>query len=103
MDEQAKAKLERLKAIRAGHRGIVTKAIKECDEILGATPISEENVSQLVDQQLRSKLSTLKDLGQEFLAICDVKDIEQAIMESEEIEFKLIDKTKKIEATLSSR
>ena len=105
MDEQAKAKLERLKAIRAGHRGVVTKAIKECDEILGTTPISEENVSwlEILDQQLRSKLSTLKDLGQEFLAICDVKDIEQAIMESEEIEFKLIDKTKKIEATLSSR
>ena len=105
MDEQAKAKLERLKAIRAGHRGVVTKAIKECDEILGTTPISEENVSRLeiLDQQLRSKLSTLKDLGQEFLAICDVKDIEQAIMESEEIEFKLIDKTKRIEATLSSR
>ena len=84
----------------------MTKAIKECDEILGTTPISEENVSRLeiLDQQLRSKLSTLKDLGQEFLAICDVTDhIEQAIMKSEEIDFKLIDKTKKIEATLSSR
>ena len=76
MDEQAKAKLERLKAIRAGHRGVVTKAIKECDEILGTTPISEENVSRLeiLDQQLRSKLSTLKDLGQEFLAICTRKN-----------------------------
>jgi hypothetical protein len=53
MDEQAKVKLERLKAIRAGHRGVVTKAIKECDEILGTTPISEENVSRLeiLDQQ----------------------------------------------------
>ncbi len=104
MDEQLKAKLERLKAIRAGHRGVVTKAIKESEEILGTTPITEENISRLhtLDQQLRSKLSTLKQLGQEFLSICDVKDIEHEIIESEDVEVKIIDKTKKIEAVLKA-
>ena len=97
MDEQLKAKLERLKAIRAGHRGVVTKAIKESEEILGTTPITEENISRLhiLDQQLRSKLSTLRQLGQEFLSICDVKDIEHEIIESEDVEVKTINKTKK--------
>jgi len=34
MDEETKVKLDRCRAIHGGHRGVVTKLIKEIDEIL---------------------------------------------------------------------
>ena len=47
MDEQLKAKVERLKATRTGNRSVVTRTINECDEILNNETLTEENVSRL--------------------------------------------------------
>ena len=104
MDEQLKAKVERLKATRTGNRSVVTRTINECDEILNNETLTEENVSRLevLKQQLQGKLSTLQKIGAEFLTICDLKDIEREIMESDDVETKIIVKTKRIEAKLNA-
>ena len=104
MDEQLKAKVERLKATRTGNRSVVTRIIKECDEILNNETLTEENISrlQVLKQQLQGKLSTLQKIGAEFLTICDLKDIEREIMESDDVETKIIVKTKRIEAKLNA-
>ena len=104
MDEQLKTKLERLKATRTGNRSAVTRTINECDEILNNETLTEENVSRLevLKQQLQGKLSTLQKIGAEFLTMCDLKDIEREIMESDDVETKIIVKTKRIEAKLNA-
>ena len=104
MDEQLKAKVERLKATRTGNRSVVTRTINECDEILNNETLTEENVSRLevLKQQLQGKLSTLQKIGAEFLTICDLKDIEREIMESDDVETEIIVKTKRIEAKLNA-
>ena len=83
MDEQLKAKVERLKATRTGNRSVVTRTIKECDAILNNETPTEENVSRLevLKQQLQGKLSTLQKIGAEFPAICDLQDIEREIVD----------------------
>ena len=72
-------------------------------EILNNETLTEENVSRLevLKQQLQGKLSTLQKIGAEFLTICDLKDIESEIMESDDVETKIIVKTKRIEAKLN--
>ena len=47
-------------------------------------------------------MSTLQKTRAEFLTICDLKDIEREIMESDDVETKIIVKTKQIEAKLNA-
>ena len=78
----------------------MTRTINECDEILNNETLTEENVSRLevLKQQLQGKLSTLQNIGAEFLTICDLKDIEREIVELDDVETKIIVKTKRIQA-----
>ena len=61
-ENERKAKLKRLRAIRRGNRGVVTKLEKEVIEILETTPINYDSISRLnvLNQQLEGKLNTLK-------------------------------------------
>ena len=78
----------------------MTRTFNECDEILNNETLTEENVSPLevLKQQLQGKLSTLQNIGAEFLTICDLKDIEREIVELDDVETKIIVKTKRIQA-----
>ena len=75
----------------------MTRTINECDEILNNETLTEENVSrfEVLKQQLQGKLSTLQKIGVEFLTMCDLK-------ESDDVETKIIVKTKRIEAKLNA-
>ena len=55
--------LERLKAIRGGHRGVATKLIRQGEEILETTFLLTEDYELLfvIYQQLDTKLKTLND------------------------------------------
>jgi len=47
MTEEQKAKYERLKAVRGGHRDVTTKLIRETDEFLATTTLSSEGRTRL--------------------------------------------------------
>ena len=74
--------LERLKAIRGGHRGVATKLIRQGEEILESTFLLTEDYERLfvIYQQLDTKLQTLNDYDQ---TLCNVTDIEAEIEDSQ--------------------
>ena len=78
--------LERLKAIRGAHRGVATKLTRQAEEILENTLLLSEDYERLfvIYQQLNTKLQTLNDYDQKILTVCDVRDIENEIEESQE-------------------
>ena len=82
--------LERLKAVWSANRGVVTKLAHEVYEIIGDT-VLEEKVGRLkvIVEQLQTKLSVLRKFDYDLLGVCDVKDIEHEIKESEEISVKI--------------
>ena len=91
--------LERLKAVRAGHRGVITKLTRELDEALTSSPATGEKVGHLnvVYEHLQSKLTVLQKIDNDILALCAVDDIEGEIDESEIITARILDYRKRIE------
>ena len=78
--------LERVKARRKAHRGVVTKLVNE------ATPLIEGERTERVltrlktiDEQLAEKTRTLKNLDEEVLRSIDVTEIENDVLESETV------------------
>ena len=61
-----------LKAVRGGHRGVLTKLVKEVDELLEVTPLSSEAATRLniVHEQLEGKMMVLTNLDGEIVALC---------------------------------
>ena len=84
---------ERLHAIRGGHRGVVTKLIKEVDELLttGETFTAEQRtLLQVKQHQLDSKLKVLDDIDKQILDKCETSQIEQEITEAEVVSAKIL-------------
>ena len=79
-------KLKRLKAIRSGNRGVVTKYTKEAIELLNgedkSTTVSER--LNTIGSLLNEKIERLKELDCQILDLCDVADIVKDIDETEE-------------------
>ena len=63
--------LERLRAIRGGHRGVATKLIRQDEEILESRFLFIEDYERLfvIYQQLDTKLQTLNDYDQQLLCV----------------------------------
>ena len=93
--------LDRLKAVRAGHRGVITKLTRELDEALTGTA-SGEKVGRLnvIYEQLQNKLSVLQKIDNEVLAVCRVEDIEREIEDSEGVSARILDYKRRIEVFL---
>lgn len=79
--------LKRLRAIRSGNRGVVTKYTKEAIELLKVGPGDESAKDRLstIANLLNEKINRLKELDVQVLELCDVTDIEQEIEETEDI------------------
>lgn len=69
-EKEAKEKLERVKAIRAANRGVITKKISDVDTILsGATLIDDQRKSlEVLDRLLSGKLKTIEELDESVLS-----------------------------------
>ena len=84
-------KLERLKAIRAVNRGVVTKKINEVNEVVQETEINgtinEEQSKRLdvLNRLLEGKLKTLQDIDQNVLELCELEVISNEIEGSEKV------------------
>ena len=99
MDEEARrTNNEQLRAVCGGHRGVITKLIKETDEILATTPLTTEGRSRLdvIHKQLGLKAELLRRLDNDILALCEVSDIDTEIEEAEPITAKVIEYKSKI-------
>jgi len=94
--------LDRQKAVRAGHRGVITKLTRELDEALTGDAASGEKVGRLnvIYEQLQNKMSVLQKIDNEVLALCAVDDIEREIDEAEVITAKILDYRRRIEVFL---
>ena len=91
-------KLKRLKAIRLGNRGVVTKYIKEAIELLNDEDKSTHTTDRLntIEKLLTEKVELLKQLDVKILDLCDVEDIVQEINETEEVYLRVCDVRVKI-------
>jgi len=95
--------LERLRAIRGGNRGVVTKLVNEAEEILiVTTPLERAQKSRIsvISQQLDNKLKMLNDIDKDILGKCEVSVIPTELEESETVTSKVLSCKQKIEEAL---
>ena len=102
--EEQRGKLERLKAVRRGHRGVLTKLTREIEEILSNSELNSEATShlQVIHEQLEGKMKVISNLDSEIVGICVIDEIEREIEESEAIAAKIIQLKRKINAAIAT-
>ena len=91
--------LARLRAIRGGHRAVLTKYLNESEELLATAEISEESLMRLevLRQQIDGKQKTLNELDAKILNEIKIEDVEKEIGESEAIDIKVTAARERIE------
>jgi len=94
--------VERLRAIRGGHRGVVTRLTKQLDELLAAELVGE-CVSKLnvLLQQLNNKFDKLQEMDRDIITLCKLEEIKREMEESEIMTAKVLDYKRKVEEALS--
>ena len=85
-----KEKLTRIRAVRGGNRGVITKLINEVEGLL-REEVLERGRLNTITNLLEEKLKLVKDLDQKIIEICEVVDIEDEIAEAEELISKVLD------------
>ena len=86
--KELKEKLERLRASRGAHRGVLTKRIGEANDILKPEGmLSNEQIKQLdiLHRLLESKLKPIEGLDKSILSLCEVETIQNEIEDSERV------------------
>ena len=98
-EEDAKENLERLKAIRAAHRGVITKKVQQAIEVLGdeEDTLTDEDFQQLdvIKRLLDGKLKKLEEIDHNVLSLCTLETIEHEIEESDKVSAKVVECQKK--------
>ena len=85
--------LDRSRAVRGGHRGVVTKLVREAEEITRTTePLDSARKTRLsvIKQQLDVKLSLLNEMDKDILSRCEIDSIADELEESEAVTAKII-------------
>ena len=86
--------LPRLRATRAGNKGVVTKLIGEAETILdGIHPLEEKARNQLarIEKVLKEKSELIHDLDEKIIVVCKVEDIEKEIEDAEDLKMRVMD------------
>ncbi|XP_044167431.1 uncharacterized protein LOC122951484 [Acropora millepora] len=86
--------LPRLRAMRAGNKGVVTKLIGEAETILdGIHPLEEKARNRLarIEKVLKEKSELIHDLDEKIIAVCNVEDIEKEIEDAEDLKMRVMD------------
>ena len=86
--------LPRLRATRAGNKGVVTKLIGEAETILDGThPLEEKARNRLarIEKVLKEKSELIHDLDEKIIAVCKVEDIEGEIEDAEDLKMRVMD------------
>ncbi|VDI27104.1 Hypothetical predicted protein [Mytilus galloprovincialis] len=85
----------KLKAVRRGHRGQVTKLFKKFDEIEKNSDLDKDDV-KLISDAVEQKQKTIVDLNEKILDLTSEEDVAEEIQESDEYMFNLESKLRKI-------
>ena len=85
----------KLKAVRRGHRGQVTKLFKKFDEIENNSDLDKDDV-KLISDAIEQKQRTIMDLNEKILDLTSEEDVAEEIQESDEYIFNLESKLRKI-------
>ncbi|CAG2206374.1 unnamed protein product [Mytilus edulis] len=85
----------KLKAVRRGHRGQVTKLFKKFDEIENNSDLDKDDV-KLISDAIEQKQRTIVDLNEKILDLTSDEDVAEEIQESDEYMFNLESKLRKI-------
>ena len=101
-DKDAKEKLERVKAIRAANRGVITKKITDVNEILNGGTINDDQrkALEVLDRLLESKLKTVEELDQSVLSLCSIDAIQAEIEDSEKVLERVVECQKRVHEAL---
>ena len=98
-EKELKEKLERLRASRGAHRGVLTKRIGEANDILESEGmLSNEQIKQLdvLHRLLESKLKLVEGLDESILSLCEVETIQNEIEDSERVLERVVECQKSI-------
>lgn len=78
VEEELRIKLDRLKKVRRGHRGVLTKLTREIEGLVESTEPEPNRVSRLkiIYEQLEGKMKVFSNLDGEIVALCPEDDIE---------------------------
>ena len=91
MTTDPKETLSRLRSMRGGHRGTVTRLEKEVDELLNNASAFDVNRLQVIDRQLEVKLTTLDKLDTDIQNHCDLEQLTQEIEESDHVTARILE------------
>ena len=92
-----KEKLERLRQVRTGHRGDVTRKLKEAEQILNVLqdvaeiPEKEGSCLSVIRHLLERKQKILHRYNEDILNVCNVENIAKGIEDSDEIISKIVE------------
>ena len=81
--------LKRLRAIRSGNRGVVTKYTREAVELLKREDEASKDRLRTIANLLDEKMVQLKQLYTKVLELCEIDDIVQEIEDTEETKINL--------------
>ena len=77
-------KLERICAVRAGNRGIITKLTREAEKLWSKEELNNDRL-RTIATMFNEQIKTVKDLDEQVLTLCAVEDIEREIEEADDI------------------
>ena len=104
-DEETSCVLDRARAIRGGHQGVITKLVHKAEEIVTTATVSldasSRNRLNVIKQRLYGKLSILDEMNKDILGCCDAAVIVTEIEESDAIVTKVISCKLKIDEFLA--
>ena len=90
------------KAIRAGHRGALTRLTKEIDKVLASETLNEDHRHKLniVHRQLEAKAKVLTELDNDVMKCCELGEIEREVQEADVIAAKIIEYKAKLDSIM---
>ena len=94
--------LARIRAKRAGNRGVMTKLSNEAEALLKAETVDKQRL-KIISDSLNDKLKLVKTFDEEVLDNCAVDEIENEIEESDEVNSRMEDLLRVIQKATSSK
>ena len=87
---EPKENLTRIRAVRGGNRGVITKLINEAEGLLKEETLQRGRLNTIT-VLLEEKLALVKELDQKIIEICEVESIVTEITEAEELISRVLD------------
>jgi len=103
MSDDPKARCDRARVVRRANRGVVTKLVKEVDEIIGTDRLTAEGSARLkvIFKQLNGKATIISEFDREIYSLCEESEVEREVEEAENITAKIIDDKRRIDDALN--